>query len=170
MKKLSAISRELVVILFLLLSATAYCGEKSVGLRAGYMTKNEAPTAGLFFKYSFSERFRMATTFDYYFRHNNTDAYSININGEMPFSIINRKLSVFPLVGFGLTSWNVKYNKGLTEKSDDSTTRKTRLGLNIGAGIDYYVTSTLKLGLEFKYGWVKHYSGEAVNLSIGYVF
>lgn len=170
MKKASKISLKIIFsLLIALFSLQVYAGEKSVGLRAGYITKNDAPTAGLFFKYSFSDHFRMATTFDYYFRHNNTDAYSININGEMPFSIIGNKLAVFPLVGFGLTSWNVKYPAG-TGSSDDTTTRKTRMGLNIGAGIDYKVTSTLKLGLELKYGWIKHYSGEAISLSIGYLF
>lgn len=171
MNKISAIAIKIALCLFMtIISLQVNAGEKNVGLRAGYMTKNEAPIAGLFFKYSFSQRFRLSTTFDYYFRHYNTDAYSVNINGEFPFQIIPNKLKVFPLAGFGITSRNIKYSKRANELSDDSSTRNTGLGVNIGAGLDYYVTSTLKLGLECKYGWVKNYAGEAITLSIGYVF
>lgn len=172
MKKIPFISlRHIgVVIMLLILGLSAMAGEKSVGLRAGFVTKNNCPAAGLFFKYSFTERFRLASTFDYYFRHNNTDAYSININAEMPFKLIPERLSLYPLVGMGMTSWNVKDAVTKAKTFSDSTTRTTRMGINVGVGLDFYVTSSLKLGLECKYGWVKNYAAEITSLSIGYVF
>lgn len=171
MKKFPFINLRSVCIMFMLMFClVSVAGEKNVGLRAGYVTKNNAPSAGLFFKYSFVERFRVAATFDYYFRHNNTDAYSINLNAEMPFKIIPGKLNVYPLLGVGMTSWNVKNALVEARSYDDSTTRTTRMGVNVGVGVDFYVTSSLKLGLECKYGWVKNYAAEITSLSIGYVF
>lgn len=151
------------------LNVNAAAGEKSVGLQAGYTTSHEAPVAGLYFEYSFSKHFRLKPAIDYYFRHDGVDAFAFNIDANVPFSLgLSGKFNIYPLAGLNLTSWNIKTHN--IEDGDDSTTRKNRLGINVGGGIEYYVSPTLKLAAEAKYGWVKHYDGGIFNISIGYVF
>lgn len=144
-------------------------GEKSVGLRGGYTTSNESAIAGLYFQYSFSDRFRIAPDIDYSFRNNGTDAISLNLNAHVPFSLAAGRAAFYPLAGLNYTSWNI-HKRLEIEDNDDAKSRIDRLGFNIGAGFEYYVKPTLKLGFEGKYRWTKDYDSGVFNLSIGYVF
>ncbi|MCM1484270.1 MAG: porin family protein [Muribaculaceae bacterium] len=145
-------------------------GEKSVGLRGGYSTTHNSPVAGLFFQYRFTEHFRLSPEIDYYFRHDHTDAYALNVNADIPISLgADSPVNIYPLAGLNFTSWNV-HHPGSTDQSDDTSTRTSRMGVNAGAGIEYYATPTLKFALEAKYAYVKHFDGAVITLSIGYVF
>lgn len=159
--------------LYISAPAMAESGEKSVGLRAGYTSTHNAPVAGLYFQYRFSEHFRLSPSIDYSFRHNHTDAYALNINVDVPFALgKNSPVNIYPLAGVNFTSWNV-HNPATRDGediTDDSSTRSNRIGFNVGAGVEYYATSTLKFALEGKYGYIKHFDGAFVTLSIGYVF
>ena len=151
-------------------SAQSVKGEKSVGLRGGFTTCHDAPVAGLYFQYRFSRHFRLSPQIDYYFRHHDTDAFAFNINADVPFAIgSSGKFNLYPLAGVSLTSWNF-HHRSTGEEADDATSRKLRAGVNVGGGAEYYVTPTLKLALEGRYNWVKHYDGGVFTLSIGYMF
>lgn len=139
-------------------------GEKSVGLRTGYTTSNHSAVAGLYFQYAFSSRFRLAPDVDYSFRNRGQDAFSFNINGHFPLTDPSSRLTAYPLAGLNYTTWNIRTN------ADDSRTRTDRLGLNVGAGVDYRVTSTLKLGAEAKFRWTRDYNSGVITVSIGYCF
>lgn len=145
-------------------------GEKSVGIRGGYTSKNRSATAGLYFQYSFNKSFRISPNLDYTFRHNGIDAYSINLNCHMPIALRSERIRAYPLAGLNYTSWNQINNADSYSSIDDSSTRTSRLGANMGAGIEYYATSTMKLALEAKYLLAKNYSSAIISLSIGYVF
>ena len=145
-------------------------GKKSVGIRAGYTTGNSSAVAGLYFQYAFSERFRIAPDADYTFRHEGTDAFSINLNAHVPFDLgTSRRWEVYPLAGLNYTSWNIHRRSSLRD-NDDSKSRVDRLGFNAGAGIGFHATPTLKFALEGKYRWTRHYNSGVFTLSIGYMF
>lgn len=153
--------------------AMAERGNKSVGLHAGFTTTHDAPVAGLYFQYRFTGHFRLSPSIDYSFRHNHTDAYALNINADFPFALGNDSpFNIYPLAGVNFTSWNVHYPSARQgeELTDDSSTRTNRVGLNVGAGVEYFATPTLKFALEGKYAYIKHFDGGFVTLSIGYVF
>ncbi len=143
-------------------------GEKSMGVRAGYTTSNHSGVAGLYFSYAFSSRFRLAPDVDYSFRHNGTDAFSININAHVPVTVPQSRFTVYPLAGLNYTSWNLRERS--TGDYDDVSTRTDRLGINIGAGADLAVTPTLRLGFESKLRWIRNYNSGVFTVSIGYVF
>lgn len=154
---------------FFFATPAVWPAEKSVGLKGGYTTIHEAPTAGLYFQYRFSRHFRLTPSIDYYFRHHGVDAFSFSIDAQAPFSIApSGKFNVYPLLGLNFTSWNM--HNIVSEEGDDSTQRKNRMGLNAGAGVEYYVTPTLKLAAEGRYNWIHNYDGGIFTLSIGYVF
>ena len=144
-------------------------GEKSIGLRGGYATSNHSAVAGLYFQYAFSSRFRLAPDIMYTFRHNGTDAYSLNLNAHVPFALNNSKIAIFPIAGINYTSWNISGGKEIDE-NNDAKSRIDRLGLNLGGGVEYFVKPTLKLSLEAKYRALKDYGSGVFTVSIGYVF
>lgn len=152
----------------LFIGGTASAGEKTVGLRAGYNTRCETAVAGVFFQYRFSSHVGIAPNVDYYFRHNNADALSMNVNMHFPFSTsITGRTAFYPLAGLNYTSWNYHPDASMT---DDVSTRVSRMGINLGGGFEYYATPTLKLSVECKATLIKQYSSGTFNLSIGYVF
>lgn len=151
-----------------MLPLTVSAGEKTVGLRAGYNTRAEAPAAGIFFQYHFSNHFGIAPNVDYYFRHNGTDALSLNANAHFPFALTpTNRASFYPLAGLNYTSWNYHHDDKV---NDDVTTRVSRLGLNAGAGFEFRATPTLKLSVEAKATFIKQYSSGTFSVSIGYIF
>lgn len=149
-------------------TASTQAGEKTIGLRTGYNTRAHAPIAGLFFQYRFSDHFGIAPNVDYYFRYNNADALSLNVNTHFPISLTQTgKVSFYPLAGLNYTSWNYHHNQ---IESDDVSSRISRLGLNAGAGVEFRATPTLKLSAEAKATLIKQYSSGSFTVSIGYIF
>lgn len=149
----------------------ARAGETVLGLRAGYNTRSSAPLAGLVFQYRFSEYLRLSPDIDYYFRHNNTDALSIDCNVHIPFSLTPaNRIALYPFAGLNYTSWNYHNSVITTPGYDDVSTRTNRFGINLGGGFEYYATPTLKLSFEAKAALIKSYSSGTFSASIAYVF
>lgn len=148
-------------------SAQSYRGEKTLGVRAGYVSRNTSPSAGIYFEYRFSRHFRLAPNIVYAFRNDGTDAFFFNVDTHYPVALGSTRTEFYPIAGVSVAAWNSKHP--LTEQGD-VTSRATRLGLNAGAGISYKVTPTLKLSLEGRYNCVKGYSTGLFSLGIGYCF
>ncbi len=145
-------------------------GEKSLGPKIGYASKNKSAVAGLVFQYAFSEHFRLAPELGYIFRHDNLDAFQFDINAHMPFSFTGEKVAFYPLAGLNYSSWSHHFDRSELLETDDVSTRTSRFGLNLGAGFDLRCTKTLKLTLEAKYTLMKGYSNTAITAGISYVF
>lgn len=150
-------------------AADGFSGEKTLGLQAGYTTYNRTAVAGMEFTYRFSRNFRIAPSANYVFRHQNTDALQINLNAHVPFPFASR-WEVFPLAGLNYSSWN--YHNGTSAPNDDAdvSNRVSRFGLNIGAGIGFAATPTLRLSLTADYIAIKHFSGTNILAKIAYRF
>ena len=134
------------------MSAQLAKGRKSLGVKTGYITLNKTATAGIELQYAFSRHFVLAPSIDYVFRNESMDGLMINLDYHGPWQLD-------PAAGMTGTDIN-----------DDVTTRVNRVGLNFGAGIDYYVSPTLKLSLQGKFNWIKDHNTGLFNLGISYVF
>lgn len=147
-------------------------GEKSVGLRGGFTTRNTTATAGLYFSYRFTEHFRLAPKIDYAFPHHDTDAFSFNIDTEMPIAISGSdRVNFYPIAGLNYSTFSYHFRKTAEdETSDDNSQRQSNFGLGLGAGLEFFATPTLRLAVEGKGIIIKKYSGGWFNISIGYVF
>lgn len=156
--------------------AQSFRGQKSVGLRGGFTTRNTTATAGLYFSYRFTEHFRFAPKVDYAFRHKGTDAFSFNFDTEMPIALdgVTGRVNFYPIAGLNYTTFTSHNTSGTVttaaESSDDSSQRTNRFGLNLGAGIEYFATPTLRLAFESKCLLMKQYTGGWFTASIGFVF
>lgn len=151
-------------------AAQAVKGEKSVGPRIGYISENNSATAGLFFQYAFSSHFRLAPEIGYVFRHDRKDAFMFDINAHFPFGFTGEKVAFYPLAGLNYSSWNCHFDREEFDKIKDVSTRKSRFGMNFGAGFDLRCSETLKLSLEAKYLLIKEFSCAQIGVGISYVF
>ncbi len=176
-KRICAIA--LVALIMAAASAPAACAqfnprEKSVGAKAGYITTNESVAAGLFFQYSILSHLRIAPEIGCVFRHGGMDAFTVDLNLQVPLDFHDDKAALYPLAGLNYSSWNRTLSlpvDGLPDIAfDDVSTRASRLGLNLGAGFELHCTRTLKVGLEAKYTLIKHFSGATISALIGYTF
>lgn len=162
--------KKLICLLTIMLALPALAtsrGEKTVGLRAGYNTNNESPLAGVFFQYSFSRHFRLAPNVDYIFRNRGEDGIHANLNAHFPIGIGSGRFDIYPLAGIAFTTM---YDHNEAGDDGDVSTRITRMGLNAGAGLEYYVSPSLKLHVEGKFSWVNDFNSGVFCVGIGYVF
>lgn len=152
-------------------ASSPYHGQKCMGIIAGYTTRNESATAGIIFTYRFSEHLRIAPSAGYDFRHQGKDAFSINLDFHMPLALNSAgTVNFYPLAGIGYTSFGNKYDAVNFEKSSDDRRRVDRIGFNLGGGIEYFASPTLRLAFEPKWRWRSDYASGVFNVSIGYVF
>lgn len=145
-------------------------GEKSLGPRIGYVSKNQSAMTGLVFQYAFSNHFRLAPEIGYIFRHKDMDAFSFDINAHVPFGFTGEKVAFYPLAGLNYSSWSRRFHSEDMMNHDDVSTRTARFGMNLGAGFELRCSETLKLSLEAKYCLMKGYTTAIIGAGISFVF
>ncbi len=146
---------------------------KTLGILAGYDTRNKSAEAGIFFQYRASKLLRIAPDLTYIARRKGTDALALNLNVHFPFAVSRTgRVNVYPLVGINYTSWNFHPGSEMRSGTDDDdvTRRDNKLGLNLGGGMDVLITSTLKLRFEGKWVGAKRASTGDFAVGIGYAF
>lgn len=147
-------------------------GEKSLGVKVGYATRNESMSFGIAFDYRFSSHFAISPNIDYVFRNRGTDAFLFNIDTRYPLALTpSGRWEFYPILGLNYVSWNMHWEGDTAENPfDDVSTRRSRFGFTAGAGIDWRVTPTLKLRLQGRFNGVKHLSTGLFSLGIAYCF
>lgn len=138
--------------------ASARCGEKTLGFAGGYASRNDAGYADLYFQYSFTNHIRIAPEIGYVFRNKHMSAFEASVDMHFPARLA-KGINVYPLAGLTINNWNYPMRKN-----------ETRGGFDVGGGIDFYFTPTLKLNLQGKYSIMNDTSGAFINLGVGYVF
>lgn len=143
-------------------------GQKSFGPSVGYVSRNRSAYASLNFEYAFSSHVRIAPEVGVIFRNRDLDGLNAGVNVHFPISFSSGMMAVYPLVGLNLTSWG---RHGRNEADDkDVTTHTSRMGLNMGAGLELDCTSSLRLRLEGRYSLMEHYPTAFATVGIAYVF
>lgn len=152
-------------------------GQKTMGVKAGYITFNHSASAGIEFEYAFSPHFVLAPNIDFVFRNDGVDGVLFNIDYHGPWALDSRNRWFFyHILGVNYVSWSTHPQHAGDESKmpdngyDDVTTRFNRVGLDFGAGIECFITSTLRLSLQGKFNWVKEHDSGIFNIGISYVF
>lgn len=148
-------------------------GNKSFGVTAGYVTKNQSASAGLRFSYAFSQKFVLAPSVDYVFRHHDLDALLINIDWHGPWALTtDGRWYVYHILGVNYGSWSRhSVAEPLARTVDkDVTTRANHFGLDFGLGFALNVTPALRLTAQGKFNLIKDYNTGIFNLGIAYLF
>lgn len=133
-------------------------GEMALGVMGGVATYNVGGYADVYFHYTFAKHFRIAPDVAYVFGNKGRSALAINADMQFPFKVV-KGFQVYPLVGLAFNSWDY---------ANDGT--KNRVGANIGAGFDIYITSYLKLNVMGKFSWMQDTSGGFFGIGMAYLF
>ncbi len=140
------------------LPASAQSGEKTLGVAGGFSSYNNGGYAGIYFQYSFADHLRLAPEMGYVFRNDGASAFAMSLDVQVPFRIA-RGFGIYPLAGLTYNNW-----------SYIGDGHASRLGADVGAGLDFYLTSNFKLTLQGKYSMMNDTSGGFFNVGFGYVF
>lgn len=146
-------------------------GEKTFGVKTGYVSRNKSALAGITFQCGISDHFRLAPSAECIFRHDDRDALQIDLDAHFPFSFTGERAALYPIAGINYSSWN-RHSTEIDDdqESKDVSTRSGYLGLNAGCGFEFKASSTLKLSLEARYSLVKSNSSVQISVGIGYMF
>ena len=142
------ITAALISISFLPASVMASEHEKTAGLLGGYTTRNSTAVAGIYFSYRFAPYYRVQTSIEYYFRKDGVDGFSFNIDNQFPIAIgAQKRCNFYPLAGFSYSTYSrflsLAENKS-TNTGEDTSRRTNRLGLNAGAGMEWFITPNMR--------------------------
>ena len=138
------------VICMALISASSFAqkGHTTLGIHGNYML--DSPNnfgIGANIGYEFVTNWRGTAEFNYLFKKDYVSFWNLEANVSYLFRIPNSSITLYPLAGLDFLGTSVE-NGG----SD------TKLGLNLGAGIEYPVSPKVALKAEFNYktqgsGW-----------------
>ena len=142
-------------------------GQKSFGPSVGFVSRNRSAVASLNFEYAFSRHVRIAPEVGVIFRNRDLDGFNVAVNVQFPIGFAAGRRAVYPLVGANVTSWGLH---GKAEDDKDVTSHSNQFGLNMGAGLEYDCTSSLRLRLEGSYSLMHHYPTAFATIGIAYVF
>ena len=136
-------------------------GEKSVVIQGGVKSNPGRFMLGAEGRYAIVDNLRIAPNAYFVFPKDKVTGLDIDLNLHYAFNLdaVTPDLSLYPLLG--LSMQNARFSGGDGVKSHGST----QWGFNLGAGIDYGITSTTFLNLEMKYTFS---DWDHFNLFVGY--
>lgn len=149
-------------------TASAQKRETAFGVELGYTSKNNSAVTGIFLQCPITEMLTFAPSVGCVFRHQNLDAFKVDVDMHFPFRFLPANMSLYPLAGLDYASWS-RY-KIQVEGEKDVSTRTSRIGLNMGAGYQYKITNTMLIKVEAKYTLTKTYSTCTTVVGLAYAF
>ncbi len=143
--------------------ATSYAqqGESALGVNLNYGNDTNFGL-GVKYRYNLSDHVRIEPAFNYYFKHDYVSMWDLNANFHY-LCPVAENVTVYPLAGIGYANATAHLKEwGLDNESDGKIT------VNLGAGADFQVSSSVKLNLELKYQIIDDFN--QLVLSAGVVF
>lgn len=130
----------IVSVMMFSLTSFAQMGKTTVSGHFNYMLDSPNNCGlGANVGYEFAQNWRGVAQFDYYFRKDATSAWNVGVNAEYLFRIPNSSVIIYPLAGLNVLGWN------------HSETSDSKLGLNIGAGVEVPINSNIGFKAEYCY-------------------
>lgn len=141
--------------MFILVAALFACsvnaqekGDMAAGLNLSYGTKSGFSNFGIGakFQYNLTDAFRIEPSATYFLKKDNVNMWDINANVHYLFHI-GDSFVVYPLAGLTFVGWKVSAEwEGI-----GASVSETKFGANLGAGAQYWLTSSFGLNFEVKY-------------------
>ena len=138
----------------------------SLGANFVYASKHSQKGIGINYKINFTENFRVSPEFQYFFSNNKFKAWDANANLEYTIPIIEN-CNVYPLAGFSYSHWTERMNVPNVDKAANTY---DRIGGNLGAGIEYYVSSNIAINAEIRAQIMKNFSQCVIGVGARYLF
>lgn len=197
MKKLMMIAAMMVVALTA--SAQNEPGKMAIGANFNYGMHKDYKNIGFGakFQYNITEAIRGEASGNYYLKKDNLKMWDANVNVHYVIPV-SEGLNVYPLAGVTLVgvkldvdgafddaynqAWALAQAAGMTKAQFDAqwgaaqnaveseSSSESKFGFNIGAGIEYFLSESLKVNAEVKYQYVKDFDRPHFSVGIAYVF
>ncbi len=147
-------------------SAQIERGRSSVGLNLGYGFDTENPIIGIDYRYALTNAIRINPGLSHYIKKDGLKAWAIDLNAHYVVRLSDM-FRFYPLAGVDLSFWDQELIK---EPRVEDSESKTRVGLNLGLGLEMYATERILVGLEFKYQIISKVDQAILGIRAGYVF
>lgn len=148
--------KKLFMIACMMLASTAMFAEKgatTVGVHGAYII--DSPNnigVGANVGYEIIDNLRGVAEFDYFLKKDNVSFWDVNLGAQYLFKLSDA-LVVYPTAGIDLLGSKVDIPEvsygGVTVGGGSSSDSK--IGLNIGGGVEYWLSSSLALKAEYNY-------------------
>lgn len=147
--------------------ATSYAqkGESSLGVNLNYGDDSNLGL-GVKYRYGLTDNLRIEPAFNYYFKHEYFSMWDLGANLHYVFPVADR-VAVYPLAGLGYahaTAHLSDLGEGWKNISDG------KIAVNLGAGVDFKVASTVNLNLELKYQIVENVNQLIISAGVAFAF
>jgi hypothetical protein len=160
MKKIGIL---LMVIFISVTTGFAQDYDKSIGTSLNYGTYMKGLGWGFRYQQHFSEKFRIAPQITYFFNGSGRQGWEMSGDAHYLFNLENEKAKLYPILGVTLLIVNFKEGT----RSDLS---KNKVGINLGAGGQYDLSSRFALFGEVKYAVVSSPGQAAIAAGVAYKF
>lgn len=136
------------------IGASAQVGDFSLNGKVGYQSEIKRFGIEVGGRYEIVQNLRLAPAVSFWFPKHELLGFNVDINALYKFPIAQSTLDIYPLAGINMS--NNRANKHV---------KSTDFGFNLGAGLDYYLTSSDYLNFEFKYTFG---GGDFATIMVGY--
>lgn len=151
-------------------------GDMAVGANLGVTPCLESGTSvthfgiGAKFQYNVTDPIRLEAALDYGFKSKGADVFTLGVNAHYLFNLSD-KLRVYPLAGVGYAHLSGGYSYvGDDYDMVEGTGSVSKFLLNIGAGIEYDITSKIAVNADIKYQYIKDFSRLPISIGVVYKF
>ena len=149
-------------------------GISSAGFNIGYAIESENAVVGIDYRYNILDRVRLAPSLLYVVKKDRADTWYLNADAHY-LARISETITLYPIGGLNVSVWNYKIPSWTADDplllAKWDTESKTRVGLNLGFGVEKRITNDLIAGVEFRYNWTERYFNQAMVLTrIAYYF
>lgn len=152
MRKLLTATLGVAFMLMISVSAFAQKGDMKLGVLAGYGTEIKSPGFGAKFHYGLTDEIRLAPGFIYFLPKTElgvkSTIWNLDLDGNYIFSD-NGDMGFHGVAGLNITGWSFSYDEELA--GYDYSASSTKIGINVGAGMNYSFSDKMHLLLEAKY-------------------
>ena len=138
--------------------AQANQGETAVGVNLVYGSEIESLGLGARFQYGIIDHLRGEVGFNYFFEHNHTTWWDVNINAHYLVNLKNDQFYIYPLAGLNYTM--AKFDK----------LESNHVGLNLGAGFEYEFNEHWGANFEYRHTIIRKVDQGVFGLGVNYKF
>lgn len=143
-------------------------GETAVGANLVYGSEIESLGLGARFQYGILDQLRAEVGFNFFFEHNHTTWWDVNLNAHYLLNLWNHQLYFYPLAGlnYSMTKISARTIDGEKFPSDE----ENHIGINVGAGVEYELTDHFGVNLEYRHTIIRKVDQGVIGLGINYKF
>ena len=181
-------------------AAAIETGDMAVGLNLGVAPCLESGASvtnfgiGARFQYNVAAPVRLEANFNYWFKSKGLDALDLAVNAHYLINLSD-KLRVYPIAGVGFahlggggggdfdygdfdyddffsrsrSGWDDIFGD-IEDAADAGGTSANKFMFNVGAGIEYDITSKIAVSAEIKYQYIQYFNRLPINIGVTYRF